>query len=543
MNRQIALISCLILTSGLTLVVPVIGNIVHYWIIQGLTGLTLAGIDIAVISWMIEMWTHESNFFLQCLFFCYSLGSVTSPLISIPFVSNQVTDPPHAHLKNGSHMGETQLIHETDSLLEVPYTITAITGFASALIMTYLFFSYKNQYIERSRIKQEIRMRQAADLAARNAKHRHTIAVSFVSSAGNVSSAVLNNQDRKARAISVANYRLSVIPTMISGIKKSSSSGTLPTLATVNPERLLKTHGETLNNNNNAVNNNNSYLDPKHNTLPVLDTRRKSSAYSNQSIITTPPPTVTDEDRIKAWYKYFIVFTSSCMIFSITVIETNLSIFLVDYCMSSPMELPRSTVSFMVSFTSAMIVSSRGIAVMMSTKCTSKLMILVSVILLGAGIILISVMGQTNELSLWISIGLMSFGVAPLFPSVCSFAGERISIGHGSAACLLFAARLCIVMLVYFMSPVIHTNPASFEVVNMIAFITCCICFITMIVSDCCCFPKFLVDHEEEDADHGIEDGEKKEHKQGNLFHQTNTLSDPKFIQSRYSRDVTFTRL
>lgn len=468
-NRQLGFIACLLIAGTMTLLVPFMHNIENYWITQGFLGFAFAGIDVAANAWMMEMWADKSNPFMQSMYFCYAIGQTIAPLTAAPFLSTRLQD--HPHLITGSYLAENITIHVNDSFILVPYSFASLTAFAAAVTLACLYFS-KSRYIERSKAK-KMQDQQAAEVAM-NMK------------TGNISTITVGG-DRRTRAAVIGNYRRSVIP-VISGNRVSTLS-CMPGLRK-------------------------SYL------TSISESKRSAYMDMNQNVIEAEPDSDTSVNHRNLCYKSCITVIGCFLLCSYSTIDLNSFLFLPEYVVNGDLQVTRETAAIMLSLMSAMYAASRGLGIVIATEYSSRTMLMINIPLIGMGNLLILLLGQSSGLAVWMGILLMGTGFGSTFPAACSFLEERVTVTNAITGCFMFSAKICSILLIFVMGPLVESHPNAFPIANMIAFASCSVFLAALLASDYCRPVSAQEEQREEE-----------------------TRLEPRIIQSRYSRDVTFTKM
>ena len=139
-----------VILSGLSRVaVPVSRSVIHYSLAMVLTGVSNAGIDVGVNSWLLDMWHgDQSNMYMQILHFSYAAGSMASPFIAEPFLSS-VTNETTVIFNSSLNENVTDFkVTKYDTRIIYPYSLCAILQFLGGAILIFLYFylpSSKNQ--------------------------------------------------------------------------------------------------------------------------------------------------------------------------------------------------------------------------------------------------------------------------------------------------------------------------------------------------------------------------------------------------------------
>ena len=211
--------------------------------------------------------------------------------------------------------------------------------------------------------------------------------------------------------------------------------------------------------------------------------------------------------------KLAIVLLGCSLLCSYSLIDINSFLFLPEYVVNGDLHLSKSTAAVMLSFMSAVYAASRGLGIVMATEYKSRSMLLINFPLIGTGCVLLLFFGQTSQLALWLALLLMGTGFGSTFPAVCALLEERINVSDAITGCFLFSSKISSIVLIFVMRPLIDNHPHAFAVANMIGFAGCCIFLPALLLSQHDRTPDQQQDQED---------------------------SDPKVIQSRYNRDITY---
>lgn len=139
-----------VILSGLSRVaVPASRSVIHYSLAMVLTGVSNAGIDVGVNSWLLDMWHgDQSNMYMQILHFSYAAGSLASPFIAEPFLSSVKNE---TILIFNSSLDENVTdfkITKYETGIIYPYSLCAILQLSGGAMLMFLYFylsSSKNQ--------------------------------------------------------------------------------------------------------------------------------------------------------------------------------------------------------------------------------------------------------------------------------------------------------------------------------------------------------------------------------------------------------------
>ena len=149
MNRHLFCTISVILSGLSRIAVPVSRSVIHYSLAMVLTGVSNAGIDVGVNSWLLDMWHgDQSNMYMQILHFSYAAGSMASPFIAEPFLSS-VTNETIVIFNSSLNENVTDFkITKYDTGIIYPYSLCAILQLLGGAILIFLYFylsSSKNQ--------------------------------------------------------------------------------------------------------------------------------------------------------------------------------------------------------------------------------------------------------------------------------------------------------------------------------------------------------------------------------------------------------------
>ena len=138
-NRQIGFMASLLLLAVSMFPVPFLRVLWLYLITSLFNGLGTAGIEVAINSWVLEIWQEASNPYMQGMHFSFALGATIAPLIEEPFLSYDHNVTSWENSTSGELESNATTIHE-DSRIVVPYSIASLLLVASAASILVLYF-------------------------------------------------------------------------------------------------------------------------------------------------------------------------------------------------------------------------------------------------------------------------------------------------------------------------------------------------------------------------------------------------------------------
>jgi FHS family Na+ dependent glucose MFS transporter 1 len=136
-NRQMAMVSCLIGSGIIVVLVPYSKSLAVFIIYQLILGLTTSGVDVGGNAWILEMWQEDSNPYMQGMHFSYAIGLVIAPLISEPFLSKPLGNDMTSKVFATRPRNRTQF---TESRIYIPYSISGLLLFVSAFALYTMYF-------------------------------------------------------------------------------------------------------------------------------------------------------------------------------------------------------------------------------------------------------------------------------------------------------------------------------------------------------------------------------------------------------------------
>ncbi|KAI1288238.1 hypothetical protein HDE_09524 [Halotydeus destructor] len=125
-NRQVGLILGLCgcaLTLGQVSICQTLEQLITN---QVAYGASQAAVDVALNSWVLELWKEESNPYMQTLHFSYALGSFIGPFICEPFLTSTAIIDPYFKV----------------SLFYAPFLIASAAACVAVLVQWYLFLTF-----------------------------------------------------------------------------------------------------------------------------------------------------------------------------------------------------------------------------------------------------------------------------------------------------------------------------------------------------------------------------------------------------------------
>ena len=128
--RHAAFLLCMWGSGLATLASPFARHPLFYHACLALTGLFVAGIDVAANAWLMAMWAERSAPFLQTMYTAYAVGATVAPVVvhrflaREPLTADMDADARHAMLQ---------------SALLVPYGVAAAFAFIAAALLAALF--------------------------------------------------------------------------------------------------------------------------------------------------------------------------------------------------------------------------------------------------------------------------------------------------------------------------------------------------------------------------------------------------------------------
>ncbi|RWS12423.1 sodium-dependent glucose transporter 1-like protein [Dinothrombium tinctorium] len=149
-------------------------------------GLLSGACDTAVNVWMLEMWGHKSGPFMQALQFCWAVGFILAPLISHPFLTEEVPPGIDSHgasinltPKLSRNESELTIANSTESFasqsqLYIPYGIAgSLVCFGSMIVLFLYIYEKKLIYEDKAAAKEcdaeknELKSEKENDTAAK----------------------------------------------------------------------------------------------------------------------------------------------------------------------------------------------------------------------------------------------------------------------------------------------------------------------------------------------------------------------------------------
>ena len=131
MNRQLGVTVVLLAMAVNTAVTPFESNLIMFQASMFVNGICGAAVDIASMTWMLEMWTASGTSSLLTLLLFYNLGAAIVPAVSAPFLSTE-----NVRFNNNG----TSIFLEKESMIVIPYLMSASFGLLIAASFLSLFF-------------------------------------------------------------------------------------------------------------------------------------------------------------------------------------------------------------------------------------------------------------------------------------------------------------------------------------------------------------------------------------------------------------------
>lgn len=129
LDRQVGLIIALTGCAAFSLPVPLIRSLNYYLFTQAINGIGYSAIDVAASAWILQLWSHRSNTFMQALHFCFSIGDAIAPLIVRPYLSTR-------RVMDGNHTTSDPTVTKSEeSRIHIPYIIVSCIAFAVSVLL------------------------------------------------------------------------------------------------------------------------------------------------------------------------------------------------------------------------------------------------------------------------------------------------------------------------------------------------------------------------------------------------------------------------
>ena len=163
-NRQIGFMCCLLVVALTMALMPHLPSVNLLFFIFAINGFATGGIEASTDVWVVEMWGHDCGPYVQALHFVFGVGSIITPLVVEPFLSespkdnidlSEFNDTRHDLFgynetnKNWTHLNQS-LFYSTDiassedtfeTRVYIPYTFLAvIIAICGALCGSLYFF-------------------------------------------------------------------------------------------------------------------------------------------------------------------------------------------------------------------------------------------------------------------------------------------------------------------------------------------------------------------------------------------------------------------
>lgn len=385
-SRQTILTVSLIAISVTTIVMPFMRQVTNLWVTMAFTGFFVAGIEVSVIAWLIEMWGQGESASgchtgLQSVFFAQSMGQVVAPLIVSPFLSRNLAS--HSHLRNGSYLSETTVVHVNDSFIIIPFSIVAVLVLLMAVMHCILLC--KKPFLEKAEmIRQEIvRKKKQKDM---NDNLNQSTYTSFRSKCESRTS----NLGNVVSPESVAEIRNSLI------------------VYPNDPNNNNATQSKTTNRTSPRVSR--TVFDLNANPIIVFDHLTQQPQQKEASILTTA----------------LHALPACILVSSVSVISISCYRFLPRFVTSPPLDMHPNTADVLMTALAAVNCASRGLGVVLATEFTPRTVIFVDLCLMFVGNVTLYFFGQSSDLMVWISIFVLGSGMGNSIPAVIAFLEPRV---------------------------------------------------------------------------------------------------------------------
>lgn len=151
MNRHLFCTISVVLSGLSRIAIPVSRSVVHYSLAMVLTGVSNAGIDVGVNSWLLDMWHgDQSNMYMQILHFSYAAGSMASPFIAEPFLSS-ATNETIVIFNSSLNENVTDFkITKYETGIIYPYSLCAFLQLFSGAMLIFLYFYLPSSKYQRN---------------------------------------------------------------------------------------------------------------------------------------------------------------------------------------------------------------------------------------------------------------------------------------------------------------------------------------------------------------------------------------------------------
>lgn len=169
-NRQLALVGCLLSGGALVLSIPFFRSLPLLNTVQALMGVAGAGMDVGGNAWILEMWGEESgsigggsnylSMVMQGYHFSFALGMTLIPLVTEPFLlpesednSTTVTVSPLVEEftnSTGDHEWSFHGYGKDELFFAIPFGISTGVMWSAAIVLFTLFFRVPYQQAKRN---------------------------------------------------------------------------------------------------------------------------------------------------------------------------------------------------------------------------------------------------------------------------------------------------------------------------------------------------------------------------------------------------------
>ena len=139
-SRQLCFVIILIACGVAHVAIPFVKQIALFIVAQIVVGVTSGGIEVAINTWMMNMYGAKCNGHMQEVYLSMAIGITVTPLFSAPFLSETKTA--------NDTVSEIKVIEVIrPSQIIVPYSVVSVLMFLSAfvLFLLYIWFPYTDK--------------------------------------------------------------------------------------------------------------------------------------------------------------------------------------------------------------------------------------------------------------------------------------------------------------------------------------------------------------------------------------------------------------